>query len=137
MLPSVLASSPMLRRAPVLSLLVLLACLQGLAPLLHDHLGGQQIRHGVHAHFGIEGVARDDGQHHARGDEFPDVGVGQLIERRVSLLVPPQPALAAPPVRTPSPERLVVGADATGADASPRAPRSLPPPALAPPIFPA
>jgi hypothetical protein len=91
----------------------------------------------VHAHFGIDAMARDDGQHRARGDEFPDVGVGQLIERRVSLLVPPLPALAAPPVETHSLQPLVVGAEIDAADAPPPVPRSLPPPALAPPIFPA
>ena len=39
----------MTARRPALALLLLLAILQGIAPLLHGHVGGRPVTTGVHA----------------------------------------------------------------------------------------
>lgn len=131
----------MLRRLPVQTVLLLLAFLQGLAPLLHDHLGGPQAgRAGIHAHFGLSDVGQTPvtaaDKRHASSEEFPDVGVGQLIERRIPIGVSPtQTVLPAPPVVyavADAPALRV--AQLVAAAPPPPAARSLPPPALAPPI---
>ncbi len=125
-------------RLPVLPILLLLAVLQGLAPLLHDHLGGPQPSAGIHAHFGVDDAGQPPvvgNRQQASSEEFPDVGIGQLIERRIHLgvslvlvVVPVPPVVHAvadiPALRV---AQLV-------AAPPPPAARSLPPPALAPPF---
>ena len=131
----------MIHRLPVRTVLLLLAFLQGLAPLLHDHLGGPQTRAGIHAHFGAVEVGQTSitavaDQRHATPEEFPDVGIGQLIERRIHLGVSPvQTTLPAPPVvHAVADAPALRVAQLVAAAPPPPAARALPPPALAPPL---
>jgi hypothetical protein len=76
-------------RLRTFALLVLLTLLQGIAPLLHAHVGGQFARTGTHVHFVQAGSSvsqvsglREDVFH---ASEMPEIGLGHFIERRLAL----------------------------------------------------
>lgn len=125
----------MTARRPALALLLLLAILQGIAPLLHAHVGARPAGAGVHAplHLPAAGVLLPDG-HHAGPDERLAVGLGSVIERRERLDLPSVLPLPAPAgVAPPSTSAVLVVPAARPLPAAPAVERVLPPPAHAPP----
>jgi hypothetical protein len=123
-----------------LCIVALVALLQGLAPLLHDHVGGPRAGSGVHIHLGpsLAAVGSDGAPDRLLpGDPAGrEVGMGQLIERRDEHRCAPAPGCdAAPP--SPGLPRIAALRAPPSVDATPPSPphvaRTLPPPAAAPP----
>lgn len=117
-------------------LVAVFAMLQGMAPLLHAHLGGDRGgATGVHLHGASSHVHGDVAAldvSHALPDESPAIGVGQELRRKWSWAMPdlaPAPAVPAPavPAVVGQPDPLPVVPTFVGI-----APR-LTPPAQAPP----
>lgn len=130
-------------RPGTLALLALLTLLQGIAPLLHAHVGGQFVRTGAHVHLASKDarplvgapVAQPPSADFFQASETAEIGLGLVIERRLLLLATSgEPVL--PASAWPLPDlQLAVRLPLTLPDEAP-APRrtsALPPPSTAPP----
>lgn len=118
-------------------LVAIFAMLQGMAPLLHAHLGGDRGgATGVHMH-GAPSQGHGDAAaldvSHALPDESPAIGVGQELRRKGSFDLPDLATAPAEPVALPSAARrwsVPLPAEPTYVGRAPR----LTPPAQAPPL---
>lgn len=135
----------MKQRICTLALLALLTLLQGIAPLLHAHVGGQYVQTGAHVHLdsyharviGDLPTAKVKPGYFFHASEAPEIGLGLVIERRLLLLANgAQPVLPASPWPLPDLQSVV-----TLPIVRPMAPATQgkesaqPPPATAPPSF--
>jgi hypothetical protein len=130
----------MLSRVHTIVVLGFLAFLQGVAPLLHAHRDGVFVRTGTHIHYASvdrAASASRGSENTFRISEAPEIGLGLLIERKLSVS-PSQSDVKAPPsdhqslaTSTSNPIRLKRDRDRA---LPPSVHRALPPPSLAPPL---